>query len=270
MTFKDLETVGVPKMCATKVQREMPQHFYRPTHGRSQNLYVRLVPPANVQHLTGLREFRKSTGTADINRAKIIGAQLIASKRAEWDRLLAENNQPDAITAGVLTQPLIDQICAKRLHQWMHIDDLGRFEGEGMTEEVLGKLSQLCRVTDKSMRSILIQGKRSKEWLETMELVDIWCKQIGYKFSQTDPFYPALVREFARVEIEGQGRVMKRNRGEFADTPPLPPQTATLSALTEIYRAYKQQDGGTKHVSTSVNVWKLLIANCGDVPLGML
>ena len=67
----------------------MPENFYRPDHGRSLNWYVRLVPPSALKGRPGVKEFRKSTGTADLRRAKTIGALLIAEKRAEWDRLLA-------------------------------------------------------------------------------------------------------------------------------------------------------------------------------------
>ena len=35
----------------------------------------------------------------------------------------------------------------------------------------------------------------------------------------------------------------------------------------QIYWSHKQQEESTKHVGTSVNVWKLFIANCGDGPL---
>jgi integrase len=253
----------------------MPQYLYRPSHGHSQNVYVRLGIPIDIQRLTRSpkpkKEFRKSTGTADLKRAKTVGAQLIAEKRKEWSDLLAKQGHTSGVKESVLTQSLVDHVCAKRLYQWMHLDDLARVYGEGMTEENIRNMTKMCAVTDQVMRSVLTRGKQSKEWQETIELLDLWCNQIEFKFSHADPLYPRLVREFAKVDIEGQGRVMKRNRGEPAETPPMPLENvATLSTMTELYRAHKQQDAGPKHVGTTVNVWKLLIANCGDIPLDQI
>ncbi|MHA7600396.1 DUF6538 domain-containing protein [Alicycliphilus sp. T452] len=138
MNIKDLETVGVPFMCATRNQREVPQHLRRRTDGRSLNWYVRLVPPKSIAHLpAGKQEFKKSTGTADLKRAKTIAAQLIAEQRAKWDRLAAETNPSQEPTASVLTSSLIENICARRLYQWMHLDDQARFNGEGLSDEAL-------------------------------------------------------------------------------------------------------------------------------------
>lgn len=104
----------------------MPENFYRPDHGRSLNWYVRLVPPTTLKGRPGVKEFRKSTGTADLRRAKTIGAHLIAEKRAEWDKLLA-SAKPSQAEPQALTPERIEHICARRLYQWMHIDDLGRY-----------------------------------------------------------------------------------------------------------------------------------------------
>lgn len=157
-------------MCAKRVQRDMPHHLYRPTHGHSQNWYVRLVPPQGVQHLTGPKEFRKSTGTADLKRAKTIGSQLIAQKRADWDKLLASSQQAEGSVESQLTESLIELVCAKRLYHWMHLDDLGRIDGFGMTDEALSRLTELCQTTDQSMRSVLARGKQSDRWLPSASL----------------------------------------------------------------------------------------------------
>lgn len=119
-------------MCATRNQREVPENFYRPDNGRTLNWYVRLVPPTPLKGMPGVREFRKSTRTSDLRRAKVVGARLIADKRAEWDQLLAKAKGP-AIGPRILTSELIDHICARRLYHWMRLDDKARFEGEATT-----------------------------------------------------------------------------------------------------------------------------------------
>ena len=120
-------TVGVPKTYATRIQREVPENFYRSDHGRTLNWYVRLVPSTALKGHRDVREFRKSTGTADLRRAKTIGVQLIAEKRAEWDQLLSKAKVPGAGTQVLSTEP-VEHICARRLYHWMRVDDLGRFE----------------------------------------------------------------------------------------------------------------------------------------------
>jgi hypothetical protein len=109
--------VGVPKGSAKTSQRDVPENFYRPDHGRSLNWYVRLVPPTALKGRPGVKEFRKSTGTADLRRAKTVGAHLIAEKRAEWDKLLAAA-KPLQAEPQVLTSERVEHICARRLYQW--------------------------------------------------------------------------------------------------------------------------------------------------------
>lgn len=245
----------------------MPEHFYRPEHGRTLNWYVRLVPPTSLKGHPDVKEFRKSTGTADLRRAKVVGAQLIAEKRAEWEKLLA-SVKPAMAAPQVLTLEQVEHICARRLYHWMHIDDLGRYEGAGHDDASLAALTQLCQVTDTSMRSILARGKSSPDWEDTLVLLDDWCEQMGSPVSRTDPRYPQLVRKFAEVDIDGAQRILSRNRGENAPSPAEPrPVSACLSAITEQYREYKRQHSGGKHTGTSVNVWLKLIEHLGDVPL---
>ncbi|MFG6490280.1 hypothetical protein ACG04R_26650 [Roseateles sp. BYS78W] len=246
----------------------MPENFYRPDHGRSLNWYVRLVPPTALKGHPGVREFRKSTGTADLRRAKTIGALLIAEKRSEWDRLLAAA-KPACASPQPLTPELIEHICARRLYQWMHIDDLGRYEGAGHDDKSHAALTQLCQATDKSMRSVLARGKSAPEWEATLQVLDDWCEQIKLMVIRTDPRYPQLVRQFAEVELEATRRVLNRNQGEGAPSPEEPrPVGACLSALSEPYRDFKRQRSGGKHTGTSVHVWLKLIDHLGDVPLG--
>ncbi|KQZ34310.1 hypothetical protein [Massilia sp. Root1485] len=245
----------------------MPEHFYRPDHGRTLNWYVRLVPPIALKGHPDVKEFRKSTGTADLRRAKVVGAQLIAEKRAEWEKLLA-SAKPAMAAPQVLTLEQVEHICARRLYHWMHIDDLGRYHGTGHDDASLAALTQLCQVTDASMRSALSRGQSSPDWKEAMDMLDFWCEQMGSPVNRTDPHYPQLVRKFAEVDIEGARRVLSRNRGEGAPSPAEPrPVGACLSAITEQYREYKRQNSGGKHTGTSVNVWLKLIEHLGDVPL---
>lgn len=256
-------------MCATRNQREVPQHLYIRSDGRSRSWYVRLTPPKEIEHLPGgSKEFKKSTGTADLKRAKTIAARLIAEQRAAWDRLASETKAPAPATAAVLTTSLIEDICARRLYQWMQLDDQARFDGEGFSDEALENLQRLCHVTDHNMRSVLTRGKASSDWTETLSLVEYWCNQLGHDFSRTDPLYPQLVREFARVEVEAQSRIVKRNAGDVAETPPPVTSNLTrLSAMTAIYREHKQIVASAKHVGTTAGIWQRLIDFLGDVPL---
>ncbi|MDR4127250.1 hypothetical protein, partial [Yanghanlia caeni] len=64
----------------------VPQHFYRPKTSR--NWYVRLVPPAHLKGVPGVEDLRKSTGHADLKRARPIGQTLIAERLREWDALV--------------------------------------------------------------------------------------------------------------------------------------------------------------------------------------
>lgn len=254
-------------MCATRDQRKVPENFYRPDHGRTLNWYVRLVPPSALKGIHGVREFRKSTGTADLRRAKAIGARLIAEKRAEWDQLLAGASGSKA-TPRILSPDLIQHICAQRLYHWMRLDDEARFQGDGYDDATGAALVQLCKVTDQSMRSVVQRGKASPEWGNVLDVIDHWCGQVDCPVERTDPLYPQLVREFATVEREAAARLLRRSEGEPAATPSKPQEPgATLSAMTEPYRAFKRINAGTKHLGTSLNIWARLIEHLGDVPL---
>jgi hypothetical protein len=254
-------------MCATRNQSEVPENFYRPTHGRSLNWYVRLAPPRALQGTPGVGEFRKSTGTADLRRAKAIGAGLIAAKRAEWEELLIKQKSSE-IVPRILTAELIEYICSRRLYHWMRIDDEGRFEGEGYSDTTRDKLTKMARDTDQAMRSVIARGKVAPEWNEVLDVVDFWCIQIECPIERTDPLYPQLLRAFAEVECKGADGLIRRNRGEPVPTPALPATLGpALSAMIEPYRDYKKQNSGVKHVGTSVNIWSQLIEYLGDVQL---
>lgn len=253
-------------MSATRNQ-QVPENFYRPTGGRTLNWYVRLVPPTPLRGHPGVAEFRKSTGTADLRRAKTVGARLIADKRAEWDQLLAGIKAPKG-GPKVLTRDLIDHLCARRHYQWLRMDDMARFEGAGYDDEARAGLKRLCETADASMRSVLARGKAAAEWGNVLDVVDAWCEQVDTPVSRTDPRYTELVRRFAEVELATIDGLLRRVRGEAAPTPEPPPVLGiALSSMTERYRAHKQQSAGRKHVGTSVNVWLKLIEHMGDVQL---
>lgn len=253
-------------MSATRNQ-QVPENFYRPTNGRTLNWYIRLVPPAPIKGQPGVAEFRKSTGTADLRRAKAIGARLIADKRAEWDQLLAGIKTPGR-GPKVLTRDLIEHLCARRHYQWLRMDDTARFEGAGYDDEARAGLKRLCETTDASMRSVLARGRAAAEWADVLEVIDVWCEQAETPVARTDPLYPELVRRFAEVELSTVDSLLRRVRGEAAPTPAKPGSPGVvLSAMTERYRAHKQQSASGKHVGTSVHVWVKLIEHLGDVPL---
>jgi integrase len=254
-------------MCATKSQLTVPENFYRPDNGRTLNWYVRLVPPTPLKGMPGIREFRKSTGTAELRRAKAIGSRLIAEKRAEWDQLLAKTKGP-AIGPRILTPDLIEHICARRLYHWMRLDDEARFEGEGYNDAAGAALTQLCQVTDQSMRSVVQRGRASPDWGNVLDVIDFWCIQIECPVERTDPTYPQLVRAFAEVERDAASRLLRRGEGEPAATPAKPAAAgALLSAMSEPYREFKRPNSGVKHLGTSLNIWSRLIEHLGDVPL---
>lgn len=254
-------------MCATRNQSEVPENFYRPKHGRSLNWYVRLVPPRALQGIPSVTEFRKSTGTADLRRAKAIGARLIAEKRAEWEGLMIKISG-SVTEPRILTAELIEHICARRLYQWMRLDDEVRFEGQGYDEAARDKLNQIAQVTEQAMRSVVARGKASTEWGEVLDVIDHWCEQMECPVERTDPSYTKLVRAFVEVERDAVNRLIQRNEGVSAATPVKPaPIGATLSVMTELYREHKRQSSGVKHLGTSVNVWSRLITHIGDVQL---
>ena len=268
LNVNDLSAVGVPIMCATINQREVPQHLYRPNHGHSQNWYVRLVPPRQIQCLVGTREYRKSTGTADLRRAKTVAAVLIAEKRREWNQLLANGQEKKVPSSTVLSSALIEHVCAKRLYQWLRLDDAARVHGQGFTEADVQRSRQVCNVTDQAMRSVLARGASSPEWKEVIRFVLDWCETIGYSVATTDPLFPFLVREIARADLQAQGLVVRRNSDVDAPTPPEPePYGGNLSALVALYCAYKGEKTGRKHASTSTNILLLLLDHRGNVPL---
>lgn len=254
-------------MCAkSTAELAVPEHFYRPP--RSTRWYVRLVAPEPIRHLVPDPDFRKSTGQADLRKAKAIGAALIAEKCQEWQALAASlvYDGDDYAVATVVTPAVIDKVCAARLYSWLKTDDDDRLEG--LTDEQLADIEDFCALTDKSMRSILAQGQASPRWPEVVDTLLEWCSTCGHKIDLGDPMFPTLVKAFAAVEKEAHSRISARNSGEYTPTPAAPPyRLATLSAVTDIYHTHKAIKVKSKHLDTLVHAWELFIEYCGDIPL---
>jgi hypothetical protein len=104
-------------MCAKRNQDSVPQYLSQRDDGRSSNWRVRLEPPRAIAHLPGVATFRKSTGMADLRKAKTIAARLIAEKSAEWDVLLENLSFKSTLKTLPLTKDNIRFICARRLYQ---------------------------------------------------------------------------------------------------------------------------------------------------------
>ena len=218
-------------MCATRNQLAVPENFYRPAHGRTLNWYVRLVPPKALRGVAGVKEYRQSTGTADLRRAKTIGTRLIADKRAEWDKLLQTISAQ--ATQQVLTEELIEHLCAQRVYHWLRLDDRGRFEGAGFDEQSERALLELCEVTDRTMQAVVRRGPASPEWAEVLDLIDAWCVQLGYSVPRTDPRYPQLVRAYSAAERQAVELVRRRFAGDGVATPAQPAGPLVVSCGTQ-------------------------------------
>lgn len=243
------------------------KYLERRDDGRSSNFYIRLPIPKAIQALfpKGPREYRKSTGTADLRKANAIGAEMVATKLKEWsllqDQLVTEQPAPT-----ILSQTIIDQVVAARLHSWVFSDEDDRWSDDGLDDEEVEAIELFCKSTDAQMRSILIQGRASKEWAAVVEMVLEWCETQGYGVSVTDPMFPQLVRAFAKVEQQAQVLVAARNRGdEVAVSLAMPRDGEQLSAVTDKYIAWKAPTvHGSKPVSMAVSIWKKFIEFKGD------
>jgi hypothetical protein len=208
---------GVTKRCdkAEEISIVPIKYLKRRDDGRSSNFYIRMVAPKAIQHLLPESEivYRESTGTADVRRANVVGAAMVAAKLKEWGALNEQLSDQQASPA-LLSQRLIDQVVGNRLRSWQLSDDGERFSDEGIDDEELQAIEAFCKITDAQMRSILSQGKGSKEWRAVVDMVLEWCEVQGYEVSVTDPLFPDLVRAFAKVERRAQEFIAARNRGD--------------------------------------------------------
>lgn len=76
-----------------------------------------------------------STGTADLARARVIGVEIVANKRREWDELLASLSTDYRAIPETLSELLIQQIRGARLLSWVETDNLERLGDEGLDKE---------------------------------------------------------------------------------------------------------------------------------------
>ena len=215
-------------------------------------------------------EFRQSTGHSDLQKAKPVGAALIAEKRREWASLQAQASQNKldfAVKPTTLTGSLIDSICAARLYASLAVDEAERTQAEGLDDAALRAIEDFCAMTDATMRSVLVQGASSPRWSDLVQLVLDWCWTMGYELETSDPLFVKLVRSFAAVEKDGAERMRGRNQGDSPPSPPYPARTALLSSMTDVYRAYKSPSCGESHLGALLNAWNLFIQHCGDIPV---
>jgi integrase len=268
-------------MCAKSIQQpEMPDYFYlRP---RSRNWQVRLMAPQKIQPLLDKREYRQSTGTSDRQKARVIGAQLIADKLQEWEALAATLNLDDSTAATThLSAQLIERICESRLASWLKSDEEERFEDGGLTSEEFDELSRFCELTDAAMRSTLARGPAGPHWNHALDSVFDWCLTLGYDVSPQDPLLTPLVRGFAAAEKLAMSKLSARNSGEDVATPSEPDEfvlaktnpsrsMASVSLMTPLYEEHKSKTVGWQTVSKNVSIWQRLIEFTDDAPLDSL
>lgn len=77
---------------------EKPPYLYRRGDDKSSSIYFRLTAPKTLHEYLkpNERQFRVSPGTADLARARVIWAEIVARKRREWDELLASLSTCDS------------------------------------------------------------------------------------------------------------------------------------------------------------------------------
>lgn len=245
------------------------KYLHRRDDGKSSNYYVRLVAPTDIQALLPKKDrvYRQSTGTADIRIANVRGAEMVARKLKEWQAVrVLTSSEHDAVRAS-LTPTLIEQISGARLQSWLFTDDDDRLGESGLSEADLRLMNDFCEFSDAQMRSVLIQGKGSKEWQSVVDEVLEWCSTLGYEVEPSDPEFPKLVRAFANAERNAQEIISARNRGEVPSLDNLPIKTGTvLSAMVDEYVKYKTPIvQGPKPVSMAVSIWNKFIEFRGDV-----
>ncbi len=242
----------------------VPEHYFK--QKKSSAWYVRLVPSETLRTKFGVKEFRKSTGQAELRKAKVAGQTLIADKLRQWESLLSspKDRESHAIPS-ILSDSLIETICSARLYSWLRSDEEERLDG--VDDKTLLEIEQFGQLSDTAMRAILSQGKASAKWTETTDLVLDWCSTMGFEIDLEDPSTPKLIREFAKVERKAHQFILQRNNGEDITTPPPPsgPQPK-LSDITKMYLEHKSIKSGKSHSNTSVNAWLLFIQFAGDIP----
>ncbi len=255
------------KLCDTDAENTM-QYISLRKDGRSRNFHVRLVAPTAVRRLIPKSEhdFRKSTGTADREKAKAIGAKIIADKRLEWLALLNSKPAANAAVFTVLSSSLIQQIAGARLASWCATDDWERHSDEGLNGDDLAAMETFCRYTDAAMRSILAQAKGSNKWHDVVADVLEWCNQLGHEIEPSDPEFPTLVRAFAKAEKTAQEFIAARNRGDDPEVSKYSAPVGTrLSEMNTYFLEHKSTTVGKKPVTMALAIWNRFVLFKGDV-----
>lgn len=255
------------KRCVKDEENSVPKYMSRRGDGRSSNYIVRLVAPTSIQPLLPKKEhvFRKSTGTADLRRAKVVGAEIIAAKLREWHSLRELMLEKRPAISTPLSEQVIQQIVGSRLQSWLATDNRERLGETGLDEEHLAEIEEFCSFSDGVMRSILSQGRASRAWDSVVEDVIDWCLTLGYDVELTDPSFPLLMRAYAQAERRAQQFISARNCGEDPPQDSLVPKNGTrLSAMNDEFITYKAPLVGPKPVSMAISIWNKFIAFNGD------
>lgn len=245
----------------------MPPHLYRRDDDKSANYYVRLIAPKALHPLLSPRErqYRQSTGTADLGKARVIGAEMIARKRREWDELLALQQAHKPTRAVSLTEQLIQQIAGARLVSWIETDNFERLGDEGLDDAHLNAIEEFCALSDQKMRGVLAQGRGSPHWAHAVADILEWCEDLGYEVSKTDALFPQLVRAYAKSERDAQRFISGRNQGEEPAVELILPKAGTrLSEVAPLYEAQKAKSVSKKSVSKNVSIWSRLVRFLDD------
>lgn len=136
-------------------------YLYRRADGKSASIYVRMTVPTELRHLvpTDRWHFRISLKTTDANEAKLRAGPIIHSKLLEWSALRKQGEsktkaafptvRPEWSTTSsvssvshqsfqpepaLLTEQLIENIIAARLHSWMLTDNSDRYGPHGFDD----------------------------------------------------------------------------------------------------------------------------------------
>lgn len=242
----------------------MPMHFYKPP--RSTRWYVRLVPPKHVQAAGIKAEYRQSTGHADMRQARAVGARLLAAKESEWAHATRGAEGIAEVVKKALSPELISQICAQRHYSWLQTDEEERSDDHGLSDAQMQEIEEFCNLADRTMRSVVVQGKGTPLWSDVVESALDWCVTIGHGVEAEDPLFISLVREFAKVELAAQQAILRRNQGEPVPTPS-PVRGHVLSEVTDAFRDYKAPSVDAKGLGTVLGMWGDFIAHTGDIAL---
>lgn len=256
------------KKCDKDKEDTLPKYLERRKDGRSSNYYVRLTAPTAIRPLLSKDDYvyRRSTGTADLRRAKVIAADLVAQKLREWHALREAMHSSHPTVLTPLTGQLIQQIAGARLQSWIATDNRERLSDAGLDDDSLAEIESFCMYSDTVMRGILAQGQASKNWDSVVEDILDWCITLGYEIDIRDSQFPLLVRAYALAERNAQKFIAARNQGDEPNIEEIAPRVGTkLSAMTELYIDKRKTNVGHKTISKNISIWRRFIEFRNDV-----